>query len=62
MVNRIEPLLDKMISRNQEGFVKGRNILDVVIVTHELIHSMENSKKPSMALKLDISKAYDRVS
>lgn len=33
----------------------------MVITTHEVIHSMEKSKIPGMALKLDISKAYDKV-
>lgn len=51
-----------MISIHQKGFVKGRHILDVVIIAHELVHSMKNNKIPSMAFKLDISKAYDRVS
>ena len=32
-----------------------------MITTHEIIHSMEKNKKPGMDLKLDISKAYDKV-
>ena len=39
----------------------GRQILDVAITTHEVIHSMEKKKQPGMAFKLDISKAYDKV-
>lgn len=62
MVNRIKPLLDKIISGNQKVFVEGRHILDAVIVAHKLVHSMENNKRPYMALKLDFSKAYDHVS
>lgn len=62
IVNRIKPMLDKMISINQKCFVKGRDIMDVVIVAHELVHSMDNNKLLSMAFKLEISKAYDRVS
>ena len=33
----------------------------MIITTHEVIHSMERSKNPGMDLKLDISKAYDKV-
>lgn len=62
LVFRLKLVLGKMIAPNQKGFVEGRNILDVVILTHEIIPSMEHSKKLGMAFKIDISKAYDRVS
>lgn len=61
MVNRVKHVLDKFIGPFQNGFVPRRQILDVVITTHEVIHSVERSKNPSMALKLDISKACDKV-
>lgn len=61
VVNRIKPLLNRCISPLQRGFVSGRQILDAVITTHDTIHSMEKSRIPGMAFKLDISKAYDKV-
>jgi hypothetical protein len=61
LINRIKPLLNKSIGTPQKGFVSGRQILDAMITTHEIIHSMEKCKKLGMALKLDISKAYDKV-
>lgn len=45
MVNRQKLVLDKLISQNQRGFVKGRIILNVVITTHDIIHLMEARKK-----------------
>jgi hypothetical protein len=39
LANRIKPLLEKLISPNQGGFVKGRHILDNVILVQETIHS-----------------------
>ena len=42
----------------------GRLITNNVIVTYEALHSMHVKKKGktgSLALKLDVNKAYDRV-
>lgn len=61
MVNHIKPLLDKFIGPHRIGFFPRRQILDVVMTTYEAIHSMERRNNPSMAFKLDISKAYDKV-
>ena len=61
LVNILKPFLVKIIGSPQKGFVPGRQILDVAITTHEVIHSMEKHRQPRMAFKLDISKAYDKV-
>ena len=61
MVNHIKSLLHKFIAKTLNRFVPGRQILDVAITTHEVLHSMEKSGNLGMALKLDISKAYDRI-
>ena len=61
MVIRMKPILDKIISPTQNGFILGRQILDAVIASHEVLNSMEKSGNPSMALKVDIPKAYDKV-
>ncbi|XP_057862719.1 uncharacterized protein LOC131071037 [Cryptomeria japonica] len=39
-----------------------RQILDGIVIAMEAIHSMANSKEKAMLIKLDMSKAYDRVS
>lgn len=61
MVNKIKKKLVNFIGNLQKGFVPGWQILDVVITTHEIIHSMEKIRRPDMVLQLNISKAYDRV-
>ncbi|KAK4391636.1 hypothetical protein Sango_1941400 [Sesamum angolense] len=45
------------------GFVPGRLLSDSVLLVQELIHSLE-SRRPeaNMVFKLDMAKAYDRVS
>ena len=60
-MNSLKPLLHKFIGKTHNGFVLGRKILDAAITMHEVLHSMEKSGNPSMALKLNISKAYDRI-
>jgi len=61
MANRIKPLLDKLISNAQGGFVKGRHILDNIIQVQEAIHSSKQRKENGMLIKLDMANAFDRV-
>lgn len=48
---------------SEDGFIKGRSITDNIMLTQEMVHNM-NTKKPNdnIILKLDMAKAYDRVS
>ncbi|KAL0307550.1 UNVERIFIED_CONTAM: hypothetical protein Scaly_2979300 [Sesamum calycinum] len=48
---------------SQSGFVPGRLLSDNVLLAQELIHSLE-SRRPdaNVVFKLDMTKAYDRVS
>ncbi|KAF5466911.1 hypothetical protein F2P56_016793 [Juglans regia] len=64
IANRLKEVLSATISANQSAFIPGRIITDNVMVAYEVLHSMKVSKKGkegSMAIKLDISKAYDRI-
>jgi hypothetical protein len=49
-------------SLEQSGYVEGRQILDSVILAHEVIHSLHSTKTQGMLLKLDLSKAFDKLS
>ena len=52
-----------MISQNQCGFVKGRQISDNILLAEELMTSINKKVRGSNAvLKLDMAKAFDRVS
>jgi hypothetical protein len=57
---RLEPILPTIISPEKSGYVEGRQILDSVILAHEVFHSLQKTKTPGMLLKLDLSKAFDR--
>jgi hypothetical protein len=62
VVNCLKPILPFVISKEQVGYVEGRQIMDSVILAHEVIHSLKSTKTPGMLIKLDLSKAFDRVS
>ena len=62
IANKLKPLLPSLISPEQSSFVKGIQILDCIIVVHETIHSLKCTKHLGMLVKLDISKAYDKLS
>eukprot|EP00253_Pinus_taeda_P031502 PITA_31502 len=62
IANRLKPLLPMIISPKQSGYVEGRQIMDGIILTHEIIHSLKSSKQAGMLLKLDLSKAFDKLS
>ena len=64
LANRLKQVLSQIISPTQSAFVLGRLITDNVLVDFETLHTMhsrQKGKKGSLALKLDISKAYVRV-
>lgn len=52
-----------LIVRNQTNFVRGRNIMDNVVIGQEVIHSMQVKKgqKGWMVVKIDMKKAYNRL-
>ena len=64
MANRLKLILANVISESQSAFVPNRLISDNTIVTFEILHSMRNKRTGNMgqmAIKLDISKAYNYV-
>lgn len=61
LTTRIPTVLPSLINHQQNGFVPGRKILDSIITIPENIHSLVRAKKQGLILKLDLSKAYDRV-
>lgn len=64
LVNRLKKHLAGIVSENQAAFIPGRNIQDNVLIAHEMLHSLKSRKRWAnsyMAIKTDISKAYDRL-
>ena len=59
--NHLKTLLPSLIYLEQSGFVEGHQILDGFIPVQEVLHSLQSSRHPGMLIKLDISKAYDKL-
>ena len=64
LAGRLRAVLDDVISPSQSAFVPGCLISDNIIVAYEITHFLLNKIEGDLdyaALKLDMSKAYDRV-
>ena len=65
MVNRLKPFMDGLITPFQNAFIQGRLITDNIILAQEIFEFLKRKHKGKWgfgALKLDMNKAYDRVS
>uniref|UniRef100_A0A803PJ09 Reverse transcriptase domain-containing protein n=1 Tax=Cannabis sativa TaxID=3483 RepID=A0A803PJ09_CANSA len=64
LVNRMKPFMDLIVSDTQSAFIPGRLISDNVLISFEVLHYLKRKRKGKegfMALKLEMSKAYDRI-
>ncbi|KAF7826284.1 Transposon TX1 uncharacterized 149 kDa protein [Senna tora] len=65
LCNRLKSFLPYLIAPNQSAFLKGRIISDNIMLATELMHKIKSTKSGKSgwcALKLDIQKAYDKLS
>ncbi|CAM8882279.1 unnamed protein product [Rhodiola kirilowii] len=64
LANRLKTVLPLIISDSQSAFIPGKQISDNILLAHEVLHyikSRRKQKKGYFSLKIDMSKAYDRV-
>ncbi|XP_074267199.1 uncharacterized protein LOC141590510 [Silene latifolia] len=62
--NRLKRVMSSLVGEYQNGFIPGRHISDNVLLSHELFHHISRKKKGKkglLAIKVDMSKAYDRL-
>ena len=52
---------DKIVSKIQTAFMKGRYLLDNVVMLHETMHYLHRNKLSGVLFKVDFEKAYDKI-
>ena len=59
--SRIKSKLVEMVTKEQLIFLSNRQILDVLVVTQECLHSIKTKKFDGLILKMDLVKTYNRL-
>ncbi|MCH99250.1 RNA-directed DNA polymerase (Reverse transcriptase), partial [Trifolium medium] len=58
---RLGKVMDSVIASNQSAFLKGRNLVDGVLVVNEVVDLAKRTGKECLIFKVDFEKAYDSV-
>jgi hypothetical protein len=58
---QIKPVLERCLSSEQLGFLKGRRIHDAIGVARECIHSIFQKKQKALVMKIDLKHAFDSI-
>ena len=64
LANRLKLILPSIITENQSAFIPGHLISDNILIAFEFMHYLKHKnegKESYMSIKLDMSKAFDRV-
>ena len=59
--NRVEPIVDPLLSKEQAGFRHGKSTVDQVVLLTQIIKDSFEAKKKAGAVFVDLTAAYDTV-
>lgn len=61
LTNRLREVLPHIISDSQFAFIKGRSMIDAILLANDIINDVVKGKDKFMCIKADLRKAYDSV-
>lgn len=61
LAKRLQPVLRTLVSDVQFVIVKGRQIIDCILIANEITHNSQQEKAQGVVLKVDFQKAFDSV-
>jgi hypothetical protein len=61
LAKRLAKVMDPLVASTQSAFLKGRFLVDGVMVVNELVDFAKKAGKSCLILKVDFEKAYDSV-
>ena len=61
LAGRLSKLMNSVISKSQSAFVKGRHLVDGVLIVNEVVEVARLRNQECLILKVDFEKAYDSV-
>jgi len=61
LANRLRAVIGSVVSDCQSAFVKGKQILDSILIANEVVDDARRLNKEMLLFKVDFEKAYDSV-
>ena len=61
LANRLRSVIGSVVSESHSAFVKGKQILDGILIANEAVDEATRLKKVLLLFKVDFEKAYDSV-
>ena len=64
LANKLKTIMGDLVDKYQNAFVQGRQMTDNCLISHEITNWVRKRKKGNIfagILKVDLSKAYDRI-